>query len=45
MTYATLFAAEHDTHEMKRLVEEAIVHEHMSAFDSQLEHLLDGEEE
>ena len=43
MTYATLFAAEHDTHEMKRLVEEAIVHEHMSAFDSQLEHLLDGD--
>ena len=43
MTYATLFAAEHDTHQMKYLVEEAIVQEHMSAFDSQLEHLLDGE--
>lgn len=43
MTYATLYAAENDTSEMKRLVEEAIVRSHMSNFDSQLEHLLDGE--
>jgi len=44
MTYATLYAAENDTNEMKRLVEESIIRSHMSNFDSQLEELLDGEE-
>ena len=43
MTYATLFAAENDTHEMKRLIEESIVQQHMSVFDSELKHLLDGD--
>lgn len=43
LTYATLWAAEHDSDEMARLVEEAIVRKNMSNFDSQLEHLLDGE--
>jgi len=43
MTYATLFAAENDTHEMKRLIEESIVQQHMSVFDSELKYLLDGD--
>lgn len=45
LTYATLWAADHDIDDMSSLIEEAIVRQHMSSFDSQLEHLLDGEEE
>lgn len=44
MTYATLYASKTDPGEMKRLVEEAIVHEHMSAFDVELLELLQEDE-
>ena len=43
MTYATLFASENNTHEMQRLIEESIVQQHMSVFDSELKDLLDGD--
>jgi hypothetical protein len=41
MTYATLYAGETDPGEMKRLVEEAIVHTYMSSIDVELEELLE----
>lgn len=44
MTYATLYAAQTDPIEMKRLVEEAIVHTHMSNVDSELKTLLEGDD-
>lgn len=45
ITYATLYAADTDPAEMKRLVEEAIVHTHMSNVDSELKLLLEGKPE
>ena len=44
ITYATLYAAQTDPAEMKRLVEEAIVHTHMSNVDAELLQLLQQEE-
>jgi len=43
MTYATLYAAKTDAGEMKRLVEEAIVHATTATMDSELEEILKGE--
>lgn len=43
MTYATLYAAKVDPGEMKRLVEEAIVHTHMINVDTELLKLLQEE--
>lgn len=43
MTYATLYAAKTDPGEMKRLVEEAIVHTHMVNMDTELLQLLQEE--
>ena len=44
MTYATLYAAKTDAGEMKRLIEEAIVHTHIATLDKDLEELLGGDE-
>ena len=44
MTYATLYAAENDTSEMKYIVEESIVRSHMSRLDEELKEILDGED-
>ena len=41
LTYGTLYAAESDISLMKRLVEDAIIHEHMSLIDEELEELLE----
>jgi hypothetical protein len=41
LTYGTLYAAESDIGLMKRLVEDAIIHEHMSLIDEELEELLE----
>lgn len=44
ITYATLYAAQSDVTKMKDLVQEAIINEHMSTIDEELEELLEGEE-
>ena len=44
LTYGTLYAAESDISLMKRLVEDAIIHEHMSLIDEELEELLEEDE-
>ena len=41
LTYGTLYAAESDISLMKRLDEDAIIHEHMSLIDEELEELLE----
>ena len=41
LTYGTLYAAESDISLMKRLVEDAIIHEHMSLIDEELEEPLE----
>ena len=41
LTDGTLYAAESDIGLMKRLVEDAIIHEHMSLIDEELEELLE----
>lgn len=45
MTYATLYASKTDDGEMKRLVNEAIVHEHMAHVDDELVELLGKEDD
>lgn len=40
-TYATLYAAQTDVVRMKELVHEAIINQHMSSIDKELEALLD----
>lgn len=45
LTYGTLYAAESDIGLMKKLVEDAIIHEHMSEIDCELKELLDEGEE
>lgn len=46
ITYATLYAAQTDIKEMKGLVQEAIINQHMSSIDEELEELLgEGEDE
>jgi hypothetical protein len=45
MTYGTLYAARTDPGEMRRLVEEAIVHEHMATIDGDLLKLLQGDKD
>ena len=44
MTYATLYAAQTDVTQMKELVEEAIVKQHMIEIDEELKELLEGDE-
>ena len=41
MTYATLYAAQTDVIQMKELVEEAIVKQHMVSIDEELKELLE----
>ena len=41
LTYGTLYAAESDIGLKKKLVEDAIIHEHMSLIDEELEELLE----
>ena len=41
MTYATLYAAQTDITQMKELVEEAIVKQHMISIDEELKELLE----
>jgi hypothetical protein len=41
LTYATLYAAESDIPMMKKLVEDAIIHEHMFEIDKELKNLLE----
>lgn len=41
MTYATLYAAQNDLVQMKELVEEAIVKQHMVEIDEELKELLE----
>lgn len=41
MTYATLYAAQTDVVQMKKLVEEAIVKQHMISIDEELKKLLE----
>jgi len=41
MTYATLYAAQNDVTQMKELVEEAIVKQHMIDIDEELQELLE----
>ena len=43
LTYGTLYAAESDIGLMKKLVEDAIIHEHMSLIDEEIEELLEGD--
>jgi hypothetical protein len=43
LTYATLYAAESNIPMMKRLVEDAIIHEHMFEIDHELKRLLEGD--
>lgn len=45
LTYGTLYAAESDVGLMKKLVEDAIIHEHMSEIDDELKELLDEGEQ
>ena len=45
LTYGTLYAAESDIGLMKKLVEDAIIHEHMSEIDYELKELLNKGEE
>ena len=45
MTYATLYAAQTDVDQMKELVEEAIIKQHMVDIDEELKELLDEEDE
>ena len=44
MTYATLYAAQTDISQMKELVEEAIIKQHMVDIDEELKELLEEEE-
>ena len=41
LTYGTLYAAENNIGMMKKLVEDAIIHEHMSEIDDELKELLE----
>lgn len=41
LTYGTLYAAETNVSLMKKLVEDAIIHEHMSEIDDELKELLE----
>lgn len=41
LTYGTLYAAETNVSLMKKLVEDAIIHEHMSDIDKELKRLLE----
>jgi hypothetical protein len=43
VTYATLYAAQTDVTKMKGLVHEAIINQHMSAIDEEIEELLGNE--
>ena len=43
LTYATLYAADTDIPMMKRLVEDAIIHEYMFEIDQELKELLEGD--
>jgi len=43
-TYATLYAAEHNPGEMKSLIEEIIINEHLSKLDEELKELLTNEQ-
>ena len=44
LTYGTLYAAENNIGMMKKLVEDAIIHEHMSDIDDELKELLKEDE-
>lgn len=44
MTYATLYAAQNDVVQMKELVEEAIIKQHMVDIDEELKELLQEDE-
>ena len=44
LTYGTLYAAETNIGMMKKLVEDAIIHEHMSEIDLELKELLEEDE-
>ena len=44
MTYATLYAAQTDVTQMKELVEEAIIKQHMVDIDDELKELLEEDE-
>ena len=44
LTYATLYASESNIPLMKKLVEDAIIHEHMFEIDSELKKLLEENE-
>jgi hypothetical protein len=44
LTYGTLYAAENNIGMMKKLVEDAIIHEHMSEIDDELKELLEEDE-
>ena len=44
MTYATLYASQNDLEQMKELVEEAIVKQHMVEIDDELKELLEENE-
>jgi hypothetical protein len=43
MTYATLYAAQTDVTQMKELVEDAIIKQHMVDIDEELKKLLEGD--
>lgn len=43
LTYGTLYAAESNIPMMKKLVEDAIIHEHMFEIDNELKELLEGD--
>jgi hypothetical protein len=43
LTFGTLYAAESNIPLMKKLVEDAIIHEHMFEIDNELKGLLEGE--
>lgn len=43
MTYATLYAAQTDVTQMKGLVEDAIIKQHMIDIDEELKELLEGD--
>jgi len=43
MTYATLYAAQTDVTQMKELVEDAIIKQHMVDIDEELKELLEGD--
>lgn len=42
-TYATLYAAEFNTGEMRNLVEDLVINEHMNRFEEELKELLENE--